>query len=250
MSRQSAIIKPVEGTPDGVLATVFSDERHIDAPDIDLPETHVLNERLQMDALTLLEGIPNKSIPVAFFDPQYRGVLDKMAYGNEGKQRGKQRSQLPQMTEDDITVIIQGISRVLIPSGHLFMWMDKFHICEGVKGWLDGTSLECVDLVVWNKMRLAMGYRTRRTAEYLVVLQNAPRRAKGVWTIHNIPDVWAEDVPRKSHTHRKPLDLQGELIAAVTNPADIVLDPAAGSFSVMDSAIRRGRNFLGGDVLG
>ena len=251
MSRPAAIIKPIEGTPDGVLANVFSNERHIDAPDIDLPETHLLNERLQMDALTLLGGVPDSSIPAAFLDPQYRGVLDKMKYGNEGKDRGKARVMLPQMTEADIAAIVNEIDRVLIPSGHLFIWMDKFHLCQGFGEWLDGTKLERVDLVVWCKEHYAMGYRTRRQSEYLVVLQKLPRRAKGVWTIHTIPDVWWEQIPRgEKTTHRKPVDLQGELIAAVTNASDIVLDPAAGSFSVMDAALRRGRNFLGADILG
>ncbi|MCY4437343.1 MAG: DNA methyltransferase [Chloroflexi bacterium] len=204
-----------------------------------------------MDALTFLGGVPDSSIPAAFLDPQYRGVLDKMKYGNEGKTRGKARVMLPQMKEGDITAIVGEISRVLIPSGHLFLWMDKFHLCEGFHDWRLGTSLQCVDLVVWNKERLAMGYRTRRTAEYLVILQKTPRRAKGVWTVHNIPDVWSESIPRNENTtHRKPVDLQGELITAVTNASDIVLDPAAGSFSVMDAALRRGRNFLGADIRG
>ena len=47
------------------------------------------------------------------------------------------------------------------------------------------------------------------------------------------------------HTHRKPLDLQGELISAVSDADDIVIDPAAGSFSVMEACKLRGRNFLG-----
>ena len=42
------------------------------------------------DGIDLLNQINNESLKVIFFDPQYRGVLDKMAYGNEGKQRGKE----------------------------------------------------------------------------------------------------------------------------------------------------------------
>jgi len=38
------------------------------------------------------------------------------------------------------------------------------------------------------------------------------------------------------------------LIAAVTNEGDVVLDPAAGSFSVMESAIETNRLFLGCDL--
>ncbi len=246
MTCPQKIIPSVEGSPD----SVFSGERTIEAPDIDLPPTHRLNERLTMDALELLGGIPEASIPAAFLDPQYRGVLDKLAYGNEGKGRSKARCDLPQMTEEVIGAIVSELSRVLIRSGHLFLWMDKFHLCEGFTRWLNGTSLEVVDLVTWHKERMGMGYRTRRTSEHLVVLQKAPRRAKGVWSIHTIPDIWKEKTTNGKHApHCKPINLQGELIAAVTQAGDIVVDPAAGSFSVMEAARQRGRNFLGGDIL-
>lgn len=228
--------------------TVFSSTRDVrlDAPS--LPATHQLDTRLRMDALTLLGGVPEATIPAVFLDPQYRGVLDKLSYGNEGKSRGKQRSELPQMTEDVIGAIVAGIDRILIPLGHLFLWIDKFHLCEGFTRWLDGTALSVVDLVTWHKMRIGMGYRTRRTSEYLVVLQKEPRRAKGVWSVHTIPDVWQEPVERGLHAHRKPVDLQTELIKAVTDPGDIIVDPAAGSFSVMQSAHACDRHFLGCDI--
>ena len=42
------------------------------------------NFRNKADGLTLLASLPEQSIKTAFFDPQYRGVLDKLSYGNEG----------------------------------------------------------------------------------------------------------------------------------------------------------------------
>ena len=161
-------MEPIDGPHDRA-DSVFSNDRLIGAPDIDLPPSHRLNERLRMDALTLLAGVPDEVIPAAFLDPQYRGVLDKLGYGNEGTARGRRRCELPQMSEEVIGGIVRELSRVIIPSGHLFLWVDKFHLCEGFSHWLDDTKLETVDLVTWNKQRLGMGYRTRRTSEYLVV---------------------------------------------------------------------------------
>ena len=95
-----------------------------------------------------------------------------------------------------------------------------------------------------------MGYRSRRVSEYCVVLQKHPKRAKGVWKIHSIPYVWREKTEAKAHPHQKPLQLQAELIAAVSNEGDYVIDPAAGSFSVMAAAHRQNRNFIGCDLEG
>ena len=244
------IVKPIDATMDTLTANVFSGKRVIHAPDIKLPASFKLNKRLKMDGLDFLSRLPESAIPVAFFDPQYRGVLDKMNYGNEGKDRGRKRSEFQQMSDDTIARFIKGIDKTLIPSGHLFLWTDKFHLCQGIGAWLDGTQLDIVDLVIWDKGVFGMGYRTRRRSEYCFVLQKQPRKAKGVWKIHNIPDVICERVIKKTHPHQKPIDLQGELLAAVTHEGDIVIDPAAGGFSVMESAMLRGRSFLGCDING
>ena len=244
------IIQPLDHNPDQVVSTVFSAKREIKAPSISLSDGLEYNTRIKMDGLTFLSKLQQDSFPIAFFDPQYRGVLDKLGYGNEGEDRGKARCSFKQMSEEIIGQFIVGLNRILIPSGHLFLWMDKFHLCTGFTDWLNGTRLDVVDMLTWYKERMGMGYRTRRMSEYLIILQKQPRRAKGVWKIHNIPDVWHETVKRNGHVHKKPIQLQEELISAVSNEGDVVVDPAAGSFSVMEACRLRKRNFLGCDING
>ena len=207
-----------------------------------------LNAPNVMDGRDLLASLEPDSVAAAFFDPQYRGVLDKMKYGNEGVSRGQARAALPQMSEDVIREFVDGIAIALRPSGHLFLWIDKFHLVEGVNGWLDGLPLAFVDLITWDKGAIGMGYRTRRRCEYLLVAQKRPVRAKGVWERHNIPDVWQERAVRRGRTHSKPTGLQAALMEAVTQPGDLVLDPAAGSYSVLAAAATTGREFVGCDI--
>jgi site-specific DNA-methyltransferase (adenine-specific) len=212
-------------------------------------ETQALcDKRNKCDGLLLLKKLPSNAIPLAFFDPQYRGVLDKLRYGNEG-QRQKCRATLTQMSTETIREFIQELARVIIPSGHIMLWVDKYHLVEGIKPWIADLPVSTVDAITWDKERMGMGYRTRRRSEYLVVLQKEPKRAKGVWTVHDIPDSWSEKVERK-HPHAKPERLQAALIEATTAPGDIVLDPAAGGFSAMRSAHSVGRRFLGCDLEG
>lgn len=207
------------------------------------------NKQLKMDGLDLLRQLPDNHVKAVFFDPQYRGVLDKLKYGNEGKNRGRERSKLPQMTTEVIQDFLQGIERVLVPSGYLFLWADKFHIVEGIRSWFTKTSLlKTVDLMVWDKGKIGMGYRTRRKAEYLVILQKVPIHAKKTWINHCIPDVWCERLGHKKHTHQKPTGLQKQLILATTNKGDIVCDPAAGSYSVFGCCKETERVFIGCDI--
>ena len=242
--------EPALNQADPLVASVFSAVRDMVMPELELPTRLKFNVELEMEGLEFLSLLPSGKIPVAFLDPQYRGLLDKMSYGNEGRSRSKARCSLPQMDEDTIGEFVHGIDRALMPSGHLFLWMDKYHLCTGFDHWRAGASLEVVDLVTWDKGRIGMGYRTRRRSEYLVILQKKPRRAKGVWTAHDIPDVWEERIGRQGEAHRKPVGLQAALLEAVTNPGDVVIDPAAGSFSVLEACRLKDRHFLGCDIAG
>lgn len=207
----------------------------------------LLNQKLYICGLKLLSQIQNETIALTFFDPQYRGVLDKMKYGNEGE-RQKGRAELVQMSEEIIIAFIAEIHRVLKPSAYLMLWIDKFHLCEGVQNWLKDTSFQSVDLITWDKCKMGMGYRTRRQSEYLLVLQKKPIKAKGTWNLHNIRDVWSEKLPQEEvrlHPHSKPKGLQKALIQSCTKEGDIVLDPAAGSFSVFECCKELDRDFIG-----
>lgn len=210
-------------------------------------DTYKINTKISANGLDLLSEINDETISASFFDPQYRGVLDKLKYGNEGKGRGKARCSLPQMDEDTIKHFVIEIGRVLKPSGHLFLWVDKFHLCQGITSWLSDTDFNIVDLIVWDKGKMGMGYRTRRKSEYLIVLQKSPVRAKSCWTDHAIPDVWTEKV-KKVHPHSKPIELQRRLIMAVTKEGEAVLDPASGGFSVFEACKQIGRDFVGCDI--
>ena len=213
-----------------------------------MPTKFKQNRRNKIDGITLLQSLDDDSLKVVFFDPQYRGVLNKLSYGNEGKQRGKQRSSLQQMDNNTIQQFLGEINRVLSPSGYLFLWVDKFHLCEGIQPWITAyPSLNIVDMITWNKGKIGMGYRTRRKCEYLIILQKSPTKAKATWSIHNIPDVWDEKV-NKTHTHSKPIELQKQLILATTNEGDTVCDPAAGGYSVLTACEETKRNFIGGDI--
>jgi site-specific DNA-methyltransferase (adenine-specific) len=233
-----------------VTATVLADA---DAPAQVAAAFPARNVMQRGDALELLRVLPDCCTPLAFFDPQYRGVLDKLDYGNEGaKQRGRFR--LPQMSESYIDACGREIARVLVPSGYLMLWADTFNLCQAHHLRI-ADVLPVVDLIAWDKLGPpGNGYRSRRRGDYLLVLQKRPLRAKATWRDHSILNRWAEKIdfkryPRELYPHTKPIGLTERLIAAVTVPGDLIIDPAAGSFGVMDAAHRLGREFSGCDLV-
>ena len=168
------------------------------------PRISSTNGSRRGDALALLRSRPSGTVPLIFFDPQYRGVLDKLKFGNEGA-RQKGRAQLPAMTESYIDDVCREAARILVPSGYLLRWTDTFHLCEGDHQRI-ADVLKCVDLLAWDNLRIGMGKRTRRRGDYLLILQKPPIKAT-TWKDHGIPSRWPEKVDRKLHPHIKPSGL-------------------------------------------
>jgi site-specific DNA-methyltransferase (adenine-specific) len=219
---------------------MFERGRPVIIPGVDL------DVAIDGDALALLRSLPDSCVACAFFDPQHRTVLDKLKYGNEGA-RQKERCALPQMTDAYIDQCLREIARVVRPSGYLFLWTDTVQLCQAYHLTI-ADVLTCVDLIVWNSEAFGMGYRARRCGDHLLVMQRPPIRAKGTWSDHGIRDRWSEKVDRKIHPHIMPAALIRRLIAAVIAPGDLVIDPAAGSFTVMHVAHALDRRFVGCDI--
>jgi site-specific DNA-methyltransferase (adenine-specific) len=207
-----------------------------------------------MDGLELLRRIPSASIKYVIFDPQYDHLRKIMKYGNtpeNGRQKG--RRALPPQDAMNIREFGQEISRILIPSGHVSLWIDT-HILAAtlpLEIFTDDngdTNMNQVDLITWDKMKMGMGARSRHQCEFLLTFQKNPKRAKGCWNDHGIRDVTQEAV-LKTHPHSKPVGLQSRMIAALTEPGDVVVDPTAGGFSTLTAAHKVGRRFLGCELL-
>ena len=174
--------------------------------------------------------------------------MDRLKLGNEGaRQQG--RFKLPPMADDYVDACCREAARVLKPSGYLLLWSDSFNLCQAHHlRVVDG--LKCVDLIAWDNQRPGQGHRTRHRGTYLLALQKEPLIARATWPDRGIPDRWVERIlhPRSQHPHIKPIGLIRRLIAAITKPGELVIDPAAGSFVVMHAAHQLGRHFIGCDI--
>jgi site-specific DNA-methyltransferase (adenine-specific) len=154
------------------------------------------------------------------------------------------------MSEDDIGIMLSHLWCCLKPRGYLFMWVDKYHVAEGT---FKQDNFPIVDLITWGKltgtgkMQIGMGYRSRRSCEYLLVKQKPPKGV-GLWSDRSIRDMWHE-APSSDFPHAKPLELTRRLIQAVTSPGDFVLDPCAGSYTTLRACRLANRQFIGGDLL-
>jgi len=200
----------------------------------------------------LLRSTPSDITPFVVLDLQYRENLERLKYGNEGSRQAK-RAALPQMDAAFTKAICKESARILMPGGYIARWCDKFALAEGLVG-IDG--LRIVDWITWDTQTFGFGWRARQRGQHLVFLQKPPihtRMKKGAlrpWQGKpSIPDVWLEKIVDRRHPHQKPVGLLRALIQAISLPGDIIIDPAAGSFTTMEAAHAVGRRFLGTDLV-
>lgn len=208
------------------------------------------NARQRMDGLELLRRLDDRSVALVNLDPQYRSVLDRQDYGNEGE-RQTGRAELPQMDDETIARFIAEAGRALRSSGHLLLWIDKYLLVSGKwHAWLpEITPMREVDCLIWDKENIGMGRRLRARWEALVVIQKGPVRAEGVWKNRAIPDVCRAKPERSRHPHAKPVPLLQAMVECVTEPGDLVVDPCAGGYGMLDACRATGRTFIGCDLL-
>jgi DNA modification methylase len=201
-----------------------------------------------MGGARMMAQMRDNCVDLAFFDPQHRDVLNRQRYGNEGN-RQKGRASLPHMDPPTIQHFIGEIERVLKAGRYLMLWVDKYVAAERLwMRWMpEETRLKAVDFICWYKGRIGMGRRSRGIAEYLIVLQLQPIDGAR-WTDRSIPDCWVEG-PWNKHPHSKPIGLIQRLIRATTKLGDLVLDPAAGGFVVLDACATTTREFVGCDLI-
>ena len=176
------------------------------------------NERPLMDGLEFLSKVPMEYASAAFLDPDWRVWPD-----------------------EEVENCLKAMDRALIPGGHAFLWANKTQATQGVETLFEGTELQVVDMIVWDKGLATASHRSLSRAMLLFVAQKFPYSSK-CWR-QGIPDVHKEFTG--GGFFRKPISLLKSLLDACTYPGQAVLEPASRSDALLLSARQTGRVYFG-----
>ncbi|KLL04546.1 MAG: adenine-specific DNA methylase [Mycoplasmataceae bacterium RV_VA103A] len=149
--------------------------------------------------------------------------------------------------------IIEQTGRVLKPGAFCLLWVNKGLLgSDRIAAWMiKAPNLRIVDCLVWYKKNtLGLGTWLRSNAEFCFLLQKYPTTGKK-FTNRSFGTVWEENsLPTKQrrHPHQKPRELIRALLEATTKEGDLVVDPCAGSFIVLEMCQELGRDYLGCDL--
>ena len=193
--------------------------------------------------MELLTNLENNSADLVFLDPQYEKVSNVLHTNHP----------LYPQSDYQIMRIIEQVGRILKPSAFCLLWINKGLLgSDRIAAWMiKAPSLKIVDCLVWYKKNtLGLGTWLRSNAEFCFLLQKYPTTGKK-FTNRSFGTVWEEgSLPAKQrkHPHQKPKELIKALIKATTQERDLVIDPCAGSFVVLEVCQELNRNYLGCDL--
>ena len=123
---------------------------------------------------------------------------------------------------------------------------------DRVLNWLlRAPNLKIVDLLVWYKENsLGLGSWFRSQAEFAFLIQKHPTNSK-LFKNRSFGNVWVENTlpaNQRKHPHQKPRELIKAIIEATTQKVDLIVDPCAGSFIVLEVCQEINREFMGVDL--
>ena len=211
------------------------------------------------DALQVLRML-DVEVAAVVTDPPYASGTRKEAGRPSsgamvrGQRFGKTPIENDQMTTTGFVWLIREVilaaKPLLRPGGSVLSFID-WRQWPQLVGAIESCNLRVQNMVVWDKQAIGMGNGFRNRHELIAhasagVPEVADRGVPNVLTFTPDDEViaWPKDAPT-FHPSPKPVGLMERLLAVITAPGDLVLDPFAGGGATLVAAKRGGRRAIG-----
>jgi site-specific DNA-methyltransferase (adenine-specific) len=185
----------------------------------------------QGDAQDWLARLPAQSVDLIVTDPPYASLDKHRARGTTTRLQGGWFETIPDSAYPDL---MRSFYSILRPNTHCYVFTDAETMFP-IKAAGEAAGFKFWKPLVWNKMRMGMGYHYRAKYELILFFEKGYRKLRRLAT----PDVL--EVPRLKPSQRrypteKPVELLKILIDQSARPGEIVADPFMGSGSTLVAA--------------
>lgn len=204
-----------------------------------------------LDVIHELSAAPEFSIDAVVTDPPYAsGTRHEASKSSSGAmQRAGRFSDRPldldQMTTTGFVWLLRAIARgtyAALGDGCSFLCFIDWRQWPNLVGAIETANLRIQGMVVWDKGHFGLGNGFRSQHELIChAAKGVPAMVdRGIGNVLRHPRVEAVE-----HPSPKPVALMEQLITAVTEPGELVLDPFAGSGTTLVAAKATGRRAIG-----
>ena len=198
------------------------------------------------DAVEWLRELADASVDLIVTDPPYESLEKHRAVGTTTRLKHSKASSndwfdiFPNNRFEDLFIELY---RVLKRNRHFYLFCDQETMFVA-KPLAERAGFRFWKPLVWDKMKIGMGYHYRARYEFILFFEKGKRKLNNL----GVPDILR--VPRvyNGYPAEKPVPVTETLISQSTECADLVIDPFMGSASTGIAAVNLGRRFMGNDL--
>jgi site-specific DNA-methyltransferase (adenine-specific) len=240
-----------------------------------------MSKIIQGNCIEILKTIESNSIDCCITDPPYNitgsgrkekiGWLKSNKYWAEEKKIDLINESWDNFSDSDYESFtiswLSEIKRILKPNGNIIIF-GSFHNIYTVGYILKKMDLKIINSIVWFKRNAFPNITGRmfcESTEHIIwATNNNIKKAKN-WTFNyktmkelnggkqmrnmfDIPNTKASEKKLGKHPAQKPIELLENLILAVSNENDIIIDPFLGSGTTALVAKKNNRNYIGIEI--
>lgn len=198
-----------------------------------------------MDAFEWLSTLPSNSVDLVVTDPPYESLEKHRAVGTTTRLKQSKSSSnewFSVIPNSSFPRLFGEIYRVLRNNRHLYLFCDA-ETMFAAKPAAESVGFKFWKPIVWDKMRIGMGYHYRARYEFILFFEKGKRKLADL----GVPDVLQAVRVHGGYPAEKPAELIKTLITQSSVEGEVVLDPFMGSGSAGEAAIGLLRNFWGND---
>ena len=198
------------------------------------------------DAVEWLRTLPAESVDLIVTDPPYESLEKHRKVGTTTRLKHSKASSndwFQIFANERLPELFNELYRVLKRDRHFYLFCDQETMFVA-KPEAEQSGFRFWKPLVWDKVKIGMGYHYRARYEFILFFEKGKRR---------LNDLAVSDIIRVPRLHRglaaeKPVQVAEVLIRQSTAAEEIVIDPFMGSASTGVAALSSGRLFMGNDL--
>lgn len=232
-------------------------------------ELFALNEG---DAVAWLRTLPTESVDLIVTDPAYCSLDKHRAVGTTTRLISEW---FPTVPNGYFEGFFRECFRVLKRDTHCYVMCDA-ETMFAIKPMGEAAGFKFWKPIVWDKLKIGMGYHYRARCEFILFFEKGKRRLNSLSIAdvmehaHEEPEAddivkaarvaggqFSDDWRKKraaigggAYPTEKPVEVMEVFVSQSSAEGELVVDPFMGSASSGEAALRLGRRFAGSDLLG
>lgn len=200
----------------------------------------------QLDAVEWLRTLDDESLDLVITDPPYESLEKHRAVGTTTrlkKSKASSNEWFAIFPNSRFEELFREVYRTLKRDTHFYLFCDQETMFVA-KPIAEAVGFKFWKPLVWDKVRLGMGYHYRARYEFVLFFEKGKRKLNDL----GVPDVITAPRVINGYPTEKPVAVSEVLVRQSSDEGEVVADPFLGSGSVGVAALLHGRSFVGNDL--